>query len=147
MRPSRILPDLQCSLLCEDIRQEVTGNFMLIGVLNFIRVPQVPVTAGRLLVFNRWTAGFGEFVQSIRLLAPDQTSVLARNEVKFSLPDPAAHTINVAVFSNVTFNAAGTYFVEVLVDDVMKLRYPITLVVNPPQAQAQGQAPPAKPGA
>jgi hypothetical protein len=146
MQPSRILPDLQCSLLCEDIRQEVTGNFMLIGVLNFIRVPNVPVTAGRLLVFNRWTAGFGEFVQCIRLLAPDQTSLLAKNEVKFSLPDPAAHTINVAVFKDITFNAPGTYFVEVLVDDVMKLRYPIALLVNPPP-QAQSQSPPSKAGA
>jgi hypothetical protein len=148
MQPSRILPDLQCSLICEDIRQEVTGNFMLIGVLNFIRVPQVPITAGRLLVFNRWTAGFGDFTQSLRLLAPDQTTALAKNEVKFSLPDPAAHTINVAVFNNITFNAPGTYFVEVLVDDVMKLRYPITLVVTPPgQGQGQNQPPPAKPAA
>lgn len=143
MQPSRILPDLQCSLVCEDIRQEVTGNFVLIGVLNFIRVPQAPVTAARLLVFNRWTAGFGEFMQSIRLLAPDQTTLLAKNEVKFALPDPAAHTINVAVFSNVTFNAPGTYFVEVLVDDVMKLRYPLTMVVNPPQGQ---NPPPGKTG-
>ena len=67
MQPSRILPDLQCSLLCEDVRQEVTGNFLLIGVVNFIRVPQVPITAHRLLFFNRWTAGVGEFLQSIRL--------------------------------------------------------------------------------
>jgi hypothetical protein len=145
MQPSRILPDLQCSLLCEDIRQEITGNFILIGVLNFIRVPQLPITAARLLVFNRWTAGFGEFVQAIRLLAPDQTTLVAKNEVKFSLPDPAAHTINVAVFTNVSFTIGGTYYVEVLVDDVMKLRYPLTLVVNPPQGQ--GQPPPAKSGA
>ena len=146
MQPSRILPDLQCSLLCEDIRQEVTGNFILIGVINFIRVPQVPITAARLLVFNRWTAGVGEFQQCIRLLAPDQTTVLAKNEVKFALPDPTAHTVNVAVFGNITFNAPGTYFVEVLVDDVMKLRYPITLVVAPPQ-QAQSQSSAGKPGA
>jgi hypothetical protein len=144
MQPSRILPDLQCSLVCEDVRQEATGNFILIGVLNFIRVPQVPITAGRLLVFNRWTAGFGDFVQSVRLLGPDQTTVLSKNEVKFSLPDPAAHTINVAVFGNVTFTAPGNYFVEVLVDDVMKLRYPLALVVTPPQGQNQ---PPPKPAA
>jgi len=133
-------------MLCEDIRQEVTGNFILIGVINFIRVPQVPVTAARLLVFNRWTAGVGEFQQCIRLLAPDQTTLLAKNDVKFALPDPAAHTVNVAVFGNITFNAPGTYFVEVLVDDVMKLRYPITLVVAPPQ-QAQSQSSAGKPGA
>ena len=57
MNPTRILPDLQCSLLCEEVRQEVTGNFFLVGVINFIRVPQVPVVAFKLALFNRWTAG------------------------------------------------------------------------------------------
>ena len=61
MNATRILPDLQCSILCEEIRQEVTGNFFLIGVMNFIRVPQVPVVALRLSLFNRWTAGVGNF--------------------------------------------------------------------------------------
>jgi hypothetical protein len=142
MQPSRILPDLQCSLLCEDVRQEITGNFILVGVLNVIRVPQVPVTAARLLIFNRWTAGFGEFTQAVRLIAPDQTTTMGKNELKFSLPDPAAHSVNVAVFGNVTFPAAGIYFVEVLVDDVMKVRYPVPVVVVPPPAQTP---PPAEP--
>ena len=134
MQPTRILPDLQCSLLCEDVRQEVTGNFFLIGVINFIRVPQVPVTAHRLLFFNRWTAGVGEFLQCIRLIAPDQSTVLAKNDVKFGLPDASGHAINVTVFGNITFQVAGLYFVEVLVDDVMKLRYPLPLVVASPPA-------------
>ena len=33
MNPTRILPDLQCSLICDDIRQEVTGNFILLQIL------------------------------------------------------------------------------------------------------------------
>ena len=61
MQATRILPDLQCSLLCEDIRQEASGNFILLGVLNFVRVPQLPVTAFKICVFNRWTAGVGQF--------------------------------------------------------------------------------------
>ena len=133
MQPSRILPDLQCSLLCEDVRQEVTGNFFLIGVVNFIRVPQVPITAHRLLFFNRWTAGVGEFLQCIRLIAPDQVTELSKSETKFALGEPSAHAINVAVFGNVTFQVAGVYFVEVLVDSVMKIRYPLpVLIVAPP---------------
>src|SRR3989442_6748410 len=103
MQPTRILPDLQCSLLCEDVRQEVTGNFILIGVVNFIRVPQLPVTAARLLFFNRWTAGFGEVTQFVRLIAPDHASVLATHEVKFALPDASTQAINLAGFGNVTF--------------------------------------------
>ncbi len=139
MQPTRILPDLQCSLLCEDVRQEVNGNFMLIGVINCIRVPQVPITATRLLFFNRWTAGVGEFTQSLRLIAPDQSTVLAKNEVKFRLADVSGHAINVTGFGNVLFQTTGLYFVEVLVDDVMKLRYPLSLVVVAPAS------PPAQP--
>jgi hypothetical protein len=144
MQPTRILPDLQCSLLCEDVRQEVTGNFILIGVVNFIRVPQLPVTAARLLFFNRWTAGFGDFIQCVRLIGPDQASVLAKNEVKFSLPDATTHAINLAVFGNVTFATAGIYYVEVLVDDVMKIRYPLAVAVVAPPNPNQ---PPPKPQA
>ena len=146
MQPARILPDLQCSLLCEDVRQEATGNFFLIGVVNFLRVPQVPITAHRLLFFNRWTAGVGEFLQSIRLIAPDQVTELSKSETKFALGDPAAHAINVSVFGNVTFNVAGVYFVEVLVDSVMKIRFPLPVVVVAPPPNPNQPPPPAQPG-
>jgi uncharacterized protein DUF6941 len=145
MQPSRILPDLQCSLICEDVRQENNGNFILIGILNFIRVPQVPVTAFRLVFFNRWTAGHGQFVESVRLLAPDQTTVLRKSDVKFALPDVSVHTTNVTVFPQVEFRVAGVYYVEVLVDEVMKLRYPLALTVVPPQQQQQPTQPASEP--
>ncbi len=144
MEATRILPDLQCSLLCEEIRQEVTGNFFLIGVINFIRVPQLPVVAFKLSLFNRWTAGVGQFTETARLIGPDQTSVLRKGEVKFALQDAALHATNVTVFGQVEFKTAGTYFVEVLVDDVMKLRYPVPVIVappNPPQTAPGGQPP------
>jgi hypothetical protein len=137
MNATRILPDLQCSLLCEEIRQEVTGNFFLIGVMNFIRVPQVPVVALRLSLFNRWTAGVGNFTETVRLIAPDQTTVLRKGEVKFALKDATLNATNVTFFGQIEFKVAGTYYVEVLVDDVMKLRYPVPLVVAPPQNQPQ----------
>ena len=146
MQPTRILPDLQCSLLCEEIRQEVTGNFILIGVINFIRVPQLPVVALKLSLFNRWTAGVGQFTETARLIAPDQTTVLRKGEVKFALKDAALHATNVTVFAQVEFKAPGTYYVEVLVDDVMKLRYPVPVILAPPQGQTQApQAPPPAP--
>src|SRR6266850_2146304 len=141
MQPTRILPDLQCSLLCEEIRQEVTGNFFLIGVINFIRVPQVPVVAFKLALFNRWTAGIGQFTETARLIAPDQTTVLRKGEVKFVLQDAALHATNVTLFGQVEFKTAGTYFVEVLVDDVMKLRYPVPVIVQPPNQPQQPGTP------
>src|SRR5208282_6291086 len=120
MQATRILPDLQCSLLCEEVRQEANGNLFIIGVINFIRVPQLPITAGRLCIFNRWTAGVGQFTESVRLVAPDQTTVVSRGELKFELRDPSLSTTGVMVFGQVEFKTAGTYYVEVLVDEVMK---------------------------
>ncbi len=142
MNATRILPDLQASLLCEEVRQEANGNLFLVGVINFIRVPQLPVVAGRLCVFNRWTAGLGQFTENIRLIAPDQTTVLRKGEMKFELRDPALHTTSVMVFGNVEFKAAGNYFVEVMVDDVMKLRYPVLVIHAPPPPGQNPQQPP-----
>src|SRR5258708_17877801 len=145
MQPTRILPDLQCSLLCEEIRQEVTGNVFLVGVVTFIRVPQVPVVAPKLRLFNRWTAGVGQVTESVRLVGPDQMTVLRKGEVRFTLQDVALHATNVTLFGQVEFKVAGTYYVEVLVDDVMKLRYPVAVVVAPPQQQ-QPPTPPQPAG-
>jgi len=58
-----------------------------------------PVVALRLSLFNRWTAGVGNFTETVRLIAPDQTTVLRKGEVKFGLKDA---TLNA---TNVTFSA------------------------------------------
>jgi hypothetical protein len=143
MTPTRILPDLQCSLLCEEVRQEANGNFLIIGILDIVRVPQLPVTAFKLTVFNRWTAGLGQFTESVRFIAPDQTTVLRKSEVKFGMKDAGINATTVTLFGNVEFGAPGAYFIEVLVDDVMKVRYPINVVVVQPPGQMP--QPPARP--
>jgi hypothetical protein len=144
MNPTRILPDLQASLLCEEVRQEVTGNFFLIGVIGAIRVPQVPITAFKLCVFNRWTAGVGGFIEIVRLISPDQTTVVRQSQVKFALQDPGHHATNVTLFGQVEFKTAGIYYIEVLVDDVMKLRFPLSVTVaTPPQSTTATPQPPA----
>ena len=140
MLPSRILPDLQASVLCEEVRQEINGNFILIGVIGFVQVPQLPVTALKLCVFNRWVAGIGTFTESVRIVAPDQTTVIRQSNVKFGLQDPSHNATNVSVFGQIKFESEGTYYIEVLVDDVMKLRFPIPIriVAQPEGGQPQG---------
>jgi hypothetical protein len=143
MQPARILPDLQCSLVCDDVRREINGNFMLFGILTGIGVPQLPVVAARLFVFNRWTAGVGQFTECVRLIAPDQTTQLARHETRFALQQAAHNFTSVTVFGNVEFKSPGVYYVEVQVDDVMKIRYPLPVVlVQVPQPQQQQPQPP-----
>jgi len=135
MQATRILPDLQCSLMCEEVRQEVNGNLFLIGVVNVVRLPQLPIVAGRICIFNRWAAGIGQFNETVRLIGPDQTTVISKSEMKFELRDPALSATNVTFFGQVKFEVVGTYYIEVLVDDVMKLRYPVPVVHAPMPAQ------------
>lgn len=136
MNPTRILPDLQCSLMCEDVRQETSGNFIVIGIIAQVNVPQLPVTAFKLCIFNRWTAGIGQFTESVRLIAPDSSTVLRQSQVKFQLQDPSHNATNVTLFGQVKIEQAGIYYLEVLVDDVMKIRFPIPVrVVTPPGQQ------------
>jgi hypothetical protein len=146
MKPNRILPDLQCSLLCEDVKQEANGNFFLIGVIGFVRVPQLPIAAYKLCVFNRWVAGIGQFTEVVRLISPDGATVLRQNSVKFQLTDPAQAMTTVSVMTNVEFKEQGVYTIEVLVDDVMKLRFPIPVVVHQQPGGAPQQVPPPTEG-
>lgn len=136
MEASRIIPDLQSSLLCEQVRREANGNFFIIGVIGLLRVPKLPIAAAQLCVINRWCAGVGDFLETSRIVEPDQTTVLRKSEVKFSLKDPAHHATNASVFGQVEFKHEGVYYVEIVIDDVLKLRYPVPVQVVQPQSHS-----------
>jgi hypothetical protein len=54
----------------------------------------------------------------------DQTTIVRQSQVKFALQDPAETPQTSLFFGQVKFETAGIYYVEVLVDDIMKLRFP-----------------------
>ena len=137
MSDTRILPDLQCSLLCEEVRQEPNGNPMLIGVLTQLVVPQLPVTAFKIVCFNRWTAGVGEFTEQVKIIAPDGSTTLCENKMKYKLERPEDIRTNVHLFGNVEFKDPGAYQVEINVDEVLKLRYPFPIVLVNPQGPSR----------
>ncbi len=146
MTPTRILPDLQFSVVCEDVRREVNGMFTIVGVLSVIPVPQLPVTVFKMFVVNRWTCGVGQFTETVRLVGPDGTNVLRKGDIRFSLKDAAHSSTNLTFLGQLQLPAPGIYHLEVLVDDVMKLRYPLpVLQVQPPPGAEAAPTPPEAP--
>ena len=125
-------PDLQACILCEEVRQELNGNFMLIGILGGITVPALPITAGKLCLFTRWCCGVGSYRQSYRILAPDNESIIASSQNDFQITTADIHITHVVVFGNVQFQQPGTYWVEVSLDKEMVLRFPLLVRVVPP---------------
>jgi hypothetical protein len=122
----QIPPDLQASLLCDDVRREHNGKFILIGLFDAIAARTFPVVHPRLFVVNRWCGGVGRFVQRTRIYMPDQVTSLAETrEFTFQLKHEHANVTNIECFVNLRFEEAGTYWVETLLDGDLKLRYPL----------------------
>jgi hypothetical protein len=124
-----MIPDLQSSLLCDDVRQEANGKFILIGLFDAVQSAQFPLILSRLCLVTRWCSGEGEFVQQSRILKPDQMELLVEGRpLKVRLPSDGATATNVEFFVNVTLPGPGFYWVEVLLDEDLKLRYPLRAV-------------------
>ena len=126
MTENNMLPDLQSSLLCDDVRQERNGKFMLIGLFDGLGVPQYPAVFQKLCLVNRWCCGQGEFVQSSRIVGTDGVTVLAQGkQVAIRLPHEMATATSVEIFLNVKLETPGTYWVEVILEESMRIRYPL----------------------
>lgn len=126
-----MVPDLQSSLLCDDVRQERNGKFIIIGLFDAVVVPQLPAIFQRLCVVNRWCCGQGQFLQRSKILKPDGATLLVEGkDVPVNLPDSEATATSVEFFLNVRFEEEGTYWVEILLDKDLKLRYPLKARVH-----------------
>ena len=131
-----LVPDLQSSLICDDVRQERNGKFMLIGLFDAIHSEQLPVTFMKMCLVTRWCNGEGIFTQRSRILSVDQQTVLAEGkDVQVNLPSTEAAATSIEVFINVTFPEAGIYWVEILLDGDLIIRYPLRVnrLERPPQ--------------
>lgn len=137
-----MIPDLQSSILCDDVRQERNGKFILIGLFDVITANQFPVVFPRIFTVNRWCGGSGDFHQLTRLVKPDQSSSLVQGQsIPVKLPNAEATVTNVELFINVAFDAPGTYWVEILLDNDLKLRYPLRVTqVQQPLSPLHPQA-------
>ncbi len=135
-----IQPDLQSSLLCDDVRQERNGKFILIGLFDIIGVREFPMVYQRLCVVNRWCCGDGEFMQQSRILHPDGvTPIVEGKKIPVKLAGNISSATSVELFMNVKFEEPGTYWIEILLDDDLRLRYP--LQVNQVSAPSPGIPP------
>lgn len=123
-----IKPNLQFSVLCDDVRREENGKFMLIGLFEAINAKKFPATHGSMFIANRWCKGEGRFTQKIRIVnTKDKSIVFQTDEQAFELPDIDRHHTLVSRFNNIVFPNPGKYWVEVLLDGELVLNYPIIL--------------------
>ena len=127
MTQEKIEPTLLFSVLCDDVRREDNGKFMLIGLFETIGAMRFPVRHPVLYVMNCWCSGMGEFTQRTRIISPDGLKLIEDEETAFNLKDLKAKHRIVARFNNILFEKSGEYSVEVLLDTELKVRYPLVV--------------------
>ncbi|MDD5437097.1 MAG: hypothetical protein PHX20_06090 [Candidatus Omnitrophica bacterium] len=124
----KIKPNLQFSVLCDDIRREDNGKFMLIGLFEAINAKKFPAMHPALFVVNRWCKGEGPFTQKIRIVnLKDGSIIFQTDEQAFELADIDRHHTLVSRFNNIAFPNPGKYWVEVLLDNELVINYPLIL--------------------
>jgi hypothetical protein len=126
-----IQPTLLFSVLCDDVRREDNGKFMLIGLFETIGAVNFPVVHPRLYVMNCWCSGLGSFKQKTRLVMPNNNKLIEDKETEFNLVDLKAKHRIVARFNNLRFDIPGEYAVEVLLNNELKVRYPLVVEKAP----------------
>jgi len=131
----RMIPDLQASFACEDVRVEASGAHTIVGIVNFIGAPTLPIQIIKLCVWTRWSSGVGQFQQETRLVAPDEVTILAAATTQFHLENEESHTTNVNIFGGLQFKDAGAHHIEILLDGELKLHFPMRVILLPPNAQ------------
>ena len=137
MSIERMIPDLQASFACEDVRVEASGAHTIVGIVNFIGAPTLPIQVIKLCIWTRWSSGIGEFEQVTRLIAPDEETVLATATTRFRLGNEESHTTNVNIFGGLQFREQGAHHVEILLDGELKLHFPMRVLLVKPQPQQQ----------
>jgi hypothetical protein len=125
---TNVPPDLQASVVCEDVRQEVNGMQTLVGIINVIPARALPVALLKLCVWTRWCGGIGRFRQTSRILGVDEEKVLAESEIDFELKELESHVTNVNFFTGVQFQQYGVHYVEILLEKELRIRYPFPVV-------------------
>ena len=124
----KIKPNLQFSVLCDDVRREENGKFILIGLFEAISSKKFPATHPTLFIVNRWCKGEGAFTQKIRIVNFNNKSIVFQtDEQAFQLDDIDKHHTLVSRFNDLVFPAPGKYWLEVLLDNELFLNYPILL--------------------
>jgi hypothetical protein len=107
--------ELLYTLFCDDVRLEVGNKLSLMGVFQNIMVQQLPISLIKFAVVNHWR-GDGSYLAEVRILTPDRKQpVVVSQPTRFEIAS-GGFADNISFFVNVTFPAAGNYWVQTLID-------------------------------
>ena len=120
-----IEPDLLYTILCDEVRREDNGKWILLGLFEHIGVSQVPAFHPQCCIVNKWIGGDGAWTQQTRIVDQDDQIVVQSDVLPFELNGLHASFTAVQTFGNVPLRCAATLWIEVYLGAELKQRYPL----------------------
>lgn len=121
----QIAPALLYSVMCDDVRREDNGKFILIGLFEAIGAKAFPITHPTFYIVNCWCSGLGDFRQRTRIVNKDGSVLVEDVETPFSLNNLKSKYKVVARFNNLKLEKPDDYAVEIMLNNDLKIRYPL----------------------
>ncbi len=135
-RPKAPKLELLYTLFCDDVRLEAGNKLSLMGVFQNIMVQQLPVSLIKFAIVNHWR-GEGDYLSEVRILTPDRKQpVVVSQPTRFQIAE-GGFADNISFFVNVTFPAAGQYWVQTLINSNLFDEQPLT-ITDGRESQAEG---------
>ena len=119
-----IEPDLVYSILCDEVRREDNGKWILLGLFEHIAVAQFPASHPQCCIVNKWISGEGHFEQQTRFVDQDDRVLLQSDLLPFDSDLDGSFTA-VQMFGGLRLERPGKIWIEIYLGQELKQRYPL----------------------
>ncbi len=130
-----INPDLLYSVLCDEVRREDNGKWILLGLFEQITVAQFPVSHPACCIVNKWCNGQGNWNQQTRFVDMDDRIILQGEALPFELSDLDTSFTAVQMFGGLPLEGPGRIWIEILLDGELQQRYPLRVATAAVKAE------------
>ena len=120
-----IEPDLLYTILCDEVRREDNGKWILLGLFERIGVGELPSKHPQCCIVNKWIGGGGAWMQQTRVINQDDQIVVQSDALPFELNGLHASFTAVQMFRGLPLRREEILWVEVLLNGELKQRYPL----------------------
>jgi hypothetical protein len=128
--PLMIEPDLQFSSLCDEVRREDNGKWILIGLFEQISVAHFPTQHRALSVINKWIRGEGDWTQQTRIVDENDRILVQSETIPFQLTDLDAYFMAIQTFAGIPLEQPGKIWIEIFLNGELKQRYPLSILLS-----------------
>jgi hypothetical protein len=123
-------PSVQFSVPCLGVQEDEKGPPSFNRIFYELPFPEFPFRFPKpgFFIANGWCAGQGNFVQRMKIVHPDKKAVLIETgKQPFELKEVETPFMAINLFQDVEFKEPGTYWIQVFLDDELKLEYPMVV--------------------